>query len=88
MKPRKRTLLSYLFLTAMLAFLGGWAASMILSAFIIFELMTNPNRGLTAQQLLFWLAVTFGCYVAYLATSLVARVTKYPRAPDEVPRIG
>jgi hypothetical protein len=81
-KTFKRTPLSSVFLFASILFLVGWALSMFRTGFVAIDLTFKLGRGSTPQGLLLWLLVTFGCYVAYLVSSVIARAVKYPRARE------
>ena len=82
MKTFKSTPLSSVFLFSAILFLAGWAVSMFLTAFVVIDLAFKLNRGSTPQSLLLGLLVTFGCYVAYLGSSMISRAVKYPRVRE------
>jgi hypothetical protein len=81
-KTFKRTPLSSVFLFAAILFLMGWAISMFRTGFLVIDLTFKLHRGSTPESLLLWLLVTFGCYVAYLVSSVISRAVKYPRVRE------
>ncbi len=82
-KPFKRTALSSAFLILSFGFLAGWLVSMLFTSFVVMDMRFLHKHVWTLGTVLAGLVATFGCYVAYLASSIAARAVKYPRAQDE-----